>query len=312
MNHPLLLQSSPFDDPTTRREVVEQALATWDAPTLAEAVGYAHRLFHWHEALTLTVCQNLVYWCREQGYTWPHLPQQALLLFWEQVTTRHPPLSARPIRKDASQYAWYRGLRRFLEVLQWAGVEIPPLAMPPKPHYALIRPHFSDKEFARLLEGARHHPEGRLRRLGVALLYLLGETGVWMGELYALRLEDFDPRARTLRVRGRKAREIPLSKEAAEAIRAYLEDREAVVSLSPIPPPYLFVRMTNKKGGLGKALNRDTVVGLLERILQMAEISHERPTGALRWRAVRRYLAQGLAPEEVTKRTGVASVADLD
>lgn len=308
----MLLPVSPLDNPETRRAWVEEALAAWDTQRLSEAVVYAHRLFRWHEKHTLSVAHNLIYWCRERNYQWPHLPQNALLLFWQEVTGRRPPLSARPIRKDTSQYAWYRGLRRFFEVLQWAGVKVPPLEMPRKPHYALIRPHFSDKEFARLLEGARHHPEGRLRRLGVALLYLLGESGVWMGELYALRLEDFDPQARTLRVRGRRAREIPLSKEAAEAIRAYLEDREAVVSLSPIPPPYLFVRMTNKKGGLGKALNRDTVVGLLERILQMAEISHERPTGALRWRAVRRYLAQGLAPEEVTKRTGVASVADLD
>jgi hypothetical protein len=49
----------------------------------------------------------------------------------------------------------------------------------------------------------------------------------------------------------------------------------------------------------------------LERALEMAGLDHPRPTGALRWRAVRRYLQQGLSPQEVARRTGVASVLSL-
>lgn len=307
----MLLPASPFDDPATRKAHLEAALAAWDSAALLEAVAYAHRLFGWRETVTLAVTRNLVYWLREQGYLWPHLPQNALLRFWQLCTEERPPLSPRPIRKNSSQYAWWRGLRRFWDTLRWAGVEPPRLEMPPKPRYALIRPYFSDMEFARLLEGARRHPEGRLRRLGVAVLYLLGETGVWPKELFALRLEDFHPASRILRVRGEKARSVPISKEAAEALQEYLEDRESIATLAPLPSPYLFVRMTPKKGGLGRPLNRDTLKGLLERALEMAGLDHPRPTGALRWRAVRRYLQQGLSPAEVARRTGVASVLSL-
>ncbi|WP_297858441.1 site-specific integrase [Meiothermus sp.] len=143
------------------------------------------------------------------------------------------------------------------------------------------------------------------------MLYLLGEAGVWPKELFALRLEDFQPAARVLRVRGQKARSVPLSKEATEALLEYLEDRESVASLAPLPSPYLFLRMTPKKGGLGRPLNRDTLDGLLVRALEMSGLDHPRPTGALRWRAVRRYLQQGLSPQEVARRTGVASVLSL-
>jgi integrase len=245
----------------------------------------------------------------EQGYVWPHLPQNALLLFWEECTTRHPPLSERPLRKNATLYAWWRGLRRTLEVLQWAGVELPRLELPPKPRYALVRPYLSEKEFKRLLEAAHRHPEGRLRRLGVALLYLLGESGVWPKEIFALRLEDFTGQA--LRIRGRRARTLPLSKEATGAIRDYLEDRESVASLSPLPSVYLFLRMTNKKGGLGRPLTMNTLNALLQRVMELAQVFPEHIIGSLRWRAVRRYLHEGLSPAEVAERTGLASVAEL-
>lgn len=307
----MLIPASLLDDPATRRAYLEAALAAWDSEALLEAVVYAHQLFGWRETVTLAVTRNLVYWLREQGYTWPHLPQNVLLQFWQLCTEGCPPLSPRPIRKNSSQYAWWRGLQRFWDTLRWGGVEIPQLEMPPKPRYALIRPYFSDPEFAQLVAGARAHPEGRLRRLGVAVLYLLGETGLWPREIFALRLEDFHPATRVLRVRGEKARSVTLSKEAAAALQEYLEDRESVASLAPLPSTYLFLRMTPKKGGLGRPLNRDTLDGLLERAMQMAGLDHPRPTGALRWRAVRRYLQQGLSPEEVARRTGVASVLSL-
>lgn len=307
----MLLPASPLDDPQARQEWVARALATWDRQALGEAALYASRLFGWHERQTLAVLHNLCYWCREQGYTWPHLPQNALLLFWEEATTHRPPLSPRPLRKDTTLYAWWRGLRRTLEVLAWAGAEMPRLELPPKPQYALVRPYLSEPEFAALLVAARSHPEGRLRRLGVAVLYLLGETGVWPKELFALRLEDFHPAARVLRVRGEKARTVPLSKEATEALQEYLEDRESIATLAPLPSPYLFVRMTNKKGGLGRPLNMNSLRPLLERACELSGVFPERILGALRWRAVRRYLQQGLPPAEVVRRTGVASVAPL-
>ncbi|PZA07731.1 MULTISPECIES: site-specific integrase [unclassified Meiothermus] len=305
----MLLEATPYDDPAQRKLRVEEALSRWDRTVLAEAAVYAHRLFRWHESQTLAVLTNLFYWLAEQGYVWPRLPQNALLLFWEECTTRHPPLSQRPLRKNTTLYAWWRGLKRTLEVLQWAGVEVPRLEMPPKPRYALVRPYLSEEEFARLLEAARRHPEGRLRRLGVALLYLLGESGAWPKEVFALRTEDFN--GQTLRIRGRRARTLPLSREAARAIRDYLEERESVASLAPIPPPYLFLRMTNKRGGLGRPLTMNSLNALLQRVMELAQVFPEQIVGSLRWRAVRRYLRAGLSPAEVAARTGLASVAEL-
>lgn len=305
----MLLPASPFDDPQARRAYLQQALEAWDAQALAEAVVYAHRFFGWSEKQSLSVLRNWAYWCREQGYRWPHLPQNALLLFWEEITARKPPLSPKPLRKDATLYGWWRGLRRVLEVIRWAGLELPRLELPPRPRYALVRPYLSEAEFSRMLEAAQRHPEGRLRRLGVALLYLLGESGLWLKETFRLRLEDFD--GKSLRVRGEKARTVPLSPEAARALRDYLEDREVVVGLRPLGSPYLFVRMTNRKGGLGRPLNLNSATFLLRRIALLAGVSPEGLAGRLRWRAVRRYLQQGLSPAEVAARTGLTSVAEL-
>jgi len=307
----MLLEATPFDSPTTRREMVEKALQTWDRQVLAQAAVYASQLFGWHERQTLLVLHNLLHWLKEHGYRWGALPQNVLLLFWEEVTTRRPPLSQRPLKQDFTLYAWWRGLRRVLDVIQWAGLRLPQLEMPPKPSYALVRPYLEESEFVQLLEGARQHPDGRLRRLGVAVLYLLGEAGVWPQELFTLRLEDFDPTGPGLRVRGQKARTVPLSKEAARALTAYLEDREAVVMLAPLPSPYLFVRMTNKKGGLGKPFNLNSLRALLERAAEIAGVFPERMVGSLRWRAVRRYLHQGVSPAEVATRMGLSSVAQL-
>ncbi len=307
----MLLEATPFDNPSSRRQIIEEALHGWDRQRMAGAVVYASQLFGWHERQTLNVLHNLFYWLGEQGYRWEALPPNALLLFWQEITTQRPPLSQRPLKRDFTLYAWWRGLRRVLEVIQWGGVKLPPLELPPKPSYAMVRPHLQEREFEALLAGAQQHPDGRLRRLGVAVLYLLGETGLWPQELFTLRLGDFDPAGPSLQVRGQKARMVPLSKEAARALSVYLEDREAVVSLTPLPSPYLLVRMTNKKGGLGKPFNLNSLRPLLGRAAEIAGVFPERMVGSLRWRAVRRYLRQGHPPAEVATRMGLSSVAQL-
>lgn len=307
----MLLEATPFDNPARRKETLAAAVAGWDRMVMAGAVVYASQLFGWHERQTLSVMHNLFYWLLERGYRFETLPSNVLLLFWEEVVQHRPPLTRRPLHKDNTLYAWYRGLRRTLEVIQWAGLELPPLELPPRPSYALVRPYLGEEEFAALLEGARHHPDGRLRSLGVAVLYLLGEVGLWPQELFALRLEDFNPAEPSLRVRGAKTRTVPLSREAASRLKAYLEDREAVASLAPWPSPYLLLRMTNKKGGLGRPFNQHSLRALLDRACQVAGVFPERVVGSLRWRAVRRYLREGLPPAEVATRMGLSSVADL-
>lgn len=304
----MLLPASPFDEPESRRAQVQAAVERWDRSIMADAVVYACQLYGWNPRQTLLVMHNLFYWLKEQGYRYETLPPNTLLLFWGTLLDR-PPLTLRPLKRDRTLYSWWLGLRRLMEILEWAGLEPRLLEFPPRPQYAHIRPYLSEEEFARLLRGAREHPDGRLRSLGVLVLYLIGEVGLWPKELLALRLEDY--RGSLLRVRGSKAREVPLTPAAREALEGYLSDREAVAGQAPLPSPYLLIRMTNKKGGLGKPLSLDAVRTLLNRAAQMAQIHPERIMGGLRWRAARRYLREGLSPAQVARYTGLASVAEL-
>lgn len=304
----MLLPSSPLDEPDTRREWVEAALGRWDRAAFGEALSYAAALFGWREANLQRAMESLFYWLKEQGRRWPALERGDLLAFWALVERGQPPLAKRPLRRPATVYSWWWSLRRVLAVIEWAGLEVPPLDFPPRPSYLSSRPHLSDAEFARLLRAAQEHPTGALRRLGVAVLYLLGEAAVASRELFALRLADFDRARRVLRVRGAKAREVPLSEAAARALEAYLDDREVVLAGQPLGSPYLFVRMTNKRGGLGRPLGADTLNGLLERLEALAGLEREGLLVPLRWRAVRKLLEQGLSPQEVARRTGLSTV----
>jgi site-specific recombinase XerD len=101
---------------------------------------------------------------------------------------------------------------------------------------------------------------------------------------------------------------VPLSEAAARALEAYLDDREVVLAGQPLGSPYLFVRMTNKRGGLGRPLGADTLNGLLERLEALAGLEREGLLVPLRWRAVRKLLEQGLSPQEVARRTGLSTV----
>lgn len=305
----MLLPATPFDEPESRREWVRQALERWDWEAFSEALSYASKLFGWREAHLQGAARSLFYWLRERGRKWPALERGDLLAWWALVEGGQPPLSKRPLKQPPTIYSWWRSLRRVLSVVQWAGLEVPLLDFPPRPTYLSLRPHLCEEEFARLLRAAQHHPTGALRRLGVALLYLLGEAGIGGPEISALRLGDFDPKGRLLRVRGAKAREVPLSPEASAALEAYLEDREVVLGGQPLGSPYLFVRMTNKRGGLGRPLSKETLKSLLNRLEDLAGLRYEGLMVPLRWRAVRQMLAQGLSRQEVARRTGLSTVA---
>lgn len=80
-----------------------------------------------------------------------------------------------------------------------------------------------------LLRAAGTSGHGHARR-DYALVQLLVQTGLRVGEVSALRLADLELRERTgnLRVRdgkGRKERQVPLNATARRALRQYLEQR---------------------------------------------------------------------------------------
>jgi len=89
--------------------------------------------------------------------------------------------------------------------------------------------HLSIEEMARLLEMPdRGSPLGRRDQ---AMLELFYASGIRLSELTGLDLDDLNLSARMVRVlgKGRKERLVPMTQTAADAIRAYLPDRELIV-----------------------------------------------------------------------------------
>jgi len=89
--------------------------------------------------------------------------------------------------------------------------------------------HLSIEEMAKLLETPdRSSPLGRRDQ---AMLELFYASGLRLSELTGLDLDDLNLSARMVRVlgKGRKERLVPMTQTAADAIRAYLKDREMMV-----------------------------------------------------------------------------------
>ncbi len=92
-----------------------------------------------------------------------------------------------------------------------------------------IPAHLSEDEMRRLLETPdRATPLGRRDQ---AMLELFYASGLRLSELVGLDLDDLNLNRRVVRVlgKGRKERLVPLNQSAADAIRAYLADRELLV-----------------------------------------------------------------------------------
>jgi integrase/recombinase XerC len=90
--------------------------------------------------------------------------------------------------------------------------------------------HLALSEMERLLATPDDtHPLGRRDR---AILELFYASGLRLSELVGLDLEDINLSSRMVRVlgKGRKERIVPFNGKAAEALKAYLRDREALVS----------------------------------------------------------------------------------
>ena len=104
--------------------------------------------------------------------------------------------------------------------------------------------HLSIEEMAKLLETPdRSSPLGRRDQ---AMLELFYASGLRLSELTGLDLDDLNLQSRIVRVlgKGRKERLVPMTQTAADAIKAYLPDRELMVrnSQSAIRNPQSAIR----------------------------------------------------------------------
>ena len=93
-----------------------------------------------------------------------------------------------------------------------------------------IPAHLDEAEVEKLLETP--DTGGPLGRRDRAILELFYASGLRLSELVGLNLHDADLGGRMVRVlgKGRKERIVPFNRPAAEALAAYLRDREAIVA----------------------------------------------------------------------------------
>jgi integrase/recombinase XerC len=123
-------------------------------------------------------------------------------------------------------------VRSFLRYLKRQGlIESDPglLVSTPKREQKIPR-HLEVDEMTRLLETPDvSQPLGRRDR---AILELLYASGLRLSELTGLDLEDINLGSRMVRVmgKGRKERLVPFNRSAAAAIRAWLPDRQALLT----------------------------------------------------------------------------------
>ena len=140
------------------------------------------------------------------------------------------------------------------------------------------RPHiYSAGEVQRLLAAAAELPPPNSLRPQTywTLLGLLYSTGIRIGEVFALNLEDFHREEQNLYVAAgkfRKARWVPLSGTASDTLGQYVEKRQRIGSGEPNAPLFL--------NGRGRRLCHPTVYGAFRRLLSQCGIPHHRDTGS--------------------------------
>ena len=123
-----------------------------------------------------------------------------------------------------------RGFTRFCQAID-SRTEVLPLALlSPKPRRRV--PHvFSDSQVRRLMQRARHlrPSSARLRRMTMeTLIGLLACTGLRIGEVLRLRLQDFDARAGMIHISRAKYspdRDLPLHPSTVRALKRYQDAR---------------------------------------------------------------------------------------
>jgi integrase/recombinase XerC len=138
-------------------------------------------------------------------------------------------------RKGESRASAARKLaavRTFLRYLKREGlIESDPglLVVTPKSEQKIPR-HLEVDEMTRLVETP--DTSGPLGRRDRAILELLYASGLRLSELVSLDLEDVNLGSRMVRVmgKGRKERLVPFNRSAADALRAWLPDRETLLA----------------------------------------------------------------------------------
>ena len=174
----------------------------------------------------------------------------------------------------------------------------------PKPHRTLPSALRIDEARALLEAAARAADDGTpVGRRDVAVLELLYATGIRVGELCGLDVDDVDGERRVVRVlgKGRKERTVPYGVPAARALDAWTRQRAALAVAGSGPALFLGVR--------GGRLDQRAVRTLVH--ARLAEVSGAPDLGphGLRHTAATHLLEGGADLRSVQELLGHASLA---
>lgn len=161
----------------------------------------------------------------------------------------------------------------------------------------------SEEEVNRLFESASKMPPPRSLR-DRALLEVIYATGMRVSEAISLRLSDVDLEANTVRCAGRGTRQriIPLTPQAAAALRAYLEHARGDM-VNDANTDFVFVNP------LGSKLTRQAVWQLTRQHAQEAGIEGELTPYTLRHSRAAHMLNNGEDIRRVQEWLGHANLA---
>lgn len=138
-----------------------------------------------------------------------------------------------------------------------------------------------------------------------AVLETLYATGIRAGELASLKLEDVDTEERLVRVvlgKGRKDRNVPLTRSAAEAVEAYLLDGRPRIR-GARTSPLLFMAL---RGG---RMHHDTLNSLVQHWTKKAGVARHVTCHTFRHSAATHLLKGGADIRHIQALLGHASLA---
>lgn len=313
-NQPLLL-ADEWSDKNQRQARVAAALQTWDLETLLAGLRhYLQRCGVRQPEYYLWIARNFLSYLAVRDRVWPGLEAGDLEAFMEELGRQGAPLEGRRRQRGLSRASLrkaLRGIKHLAEFLTWAGLEWPAhLRFPqPTPLHMERRP-LREEEWQRLLRSATFHPRPVWRSFLLAVLHLMVE-GVHINELIHLRLADLELAQRRLTVRGRRTRTLTFDAATAQALQVWLEEREVLAGLQPVPFPHLLLRPARWRSNTrGRPLSRPALVEALHGLFDLAEVDGT-PGARLQWTAIRRALQRGEHPTQVAMRLALAYLPRL-
>ncbi len=164
-----------------------------------------------------------------------------------------------------------------------------------------LMPHLTELEIGEFLRAPDPTRLSGLR--DQAILELLYATGIRVGELVALDIEDLDFKARLVRVlgKGRKERIVPMGQPAIEAVKAYLGAREGKPASAGKREMFL-----NNRGG---RLTDRSIRRLIKKYVDQLALNHDLSPHAIRHSFATHLLSRGADLRVIQELLGHVSLS---